>query len=238
MTKTTIDWCDYTWNPVWGCLNDCPYCYARGISKRFWKQIWNIEEKYRESNNMFFSHETPKDLFEFKPFFLESAFEKHMPKKPSIIFVNSMSDPVFWMPEWIERVNNRIADHPEHKFIVLTKYGKAVDEWPLHFCNLKIGMTFDDTIGELFNCEYLEFFEIVNFEPLLRDFSDEELDYILSGKELCIIGAETGNRKGKVEPKAHWVIAILDACERHNVLVFEFCLKWNMSFLRNNPYRL
>jgi protein gp37 len=34
-TKTKIDWCDSSWNPVTGCLHDCDYCYARGIAKRF-----------------------------------------------------------------------------------------------------------------------------------------------------------------------------------------------------------
>lgn len=28
MNKTKIDWADYTWNPVTGCLNTCEYCYA------------------------------------------------------------------------------------------------------------------------------------------------------------------------------------------------------------------
>ena len=34
-SKTKIDWCDSTWNPVTGCLHDCAYCYARKIAERF-----------------------------------------------------------------------------------------------------------------------------------------------------------------------------------------------------------
>ena len=34
-TKTKIDWCDATWNPVTGCLHGCKYCYARRIAERF-----------------------------------------------------------------------------------------------------------------------------------------------------------------------------------------------------------
>lgn len=34
-TKTKIDWCDATWNPVTGCLHGCEYCYARRIAERF-----------------------------------------------------------------------------------------------------------------------------------------------------------------------------------------------------------
>ncbi len=33
--KTDIEWCDVTWNPVTGCLNNCEYCYARKIAQRF-----------------------------------------------------------------------------------------------------------------------------------------------------------------------------------------------------------
>lgn len=35
MNKTKIEWCDSTWNPVTGCLNDCEYCYAKKIANRF-----------------------------------------------------------------------------------------------------------------------------------------------------------------------------------------------------------
>jgi len=30
-----IEWCDRTWNPVTGCLHNCPYCYAAKIAHRF-----------------------------------------------------------------------------------------------------------------------------------------------------------------------------------------------------------
>lgn len=33
--KIKIDWCDMSWNPVTGCLHDCPYCYARRVATRF-----------------------------------------------------------------------------------------------------------------------------------------------------------------------------------------------------------
>ncbi len=34
MNKTPIEWCDYTWNPVTGCLHGCPYCYAHRFAER------------------------------------------------------------------------------------------------------------------------------------------------------------------------------------------------------------
>lgn len=35
MNKSKIEWCDYTWNPVTGCLYGCEYCYAKRIANRF-----------------------------------------------------------------------------------------------------------------------------------------------------------------------------------------------------------
>ena len=35
MNKSFIEWTDFTWNPVTGCLHGCPYCYARKQTKRF-----------------------------------------------------------------------------------------------------------------------------------------------------------------------------------------------------------
>lgn len=35
MNISKIEWCKYTWNPVTGCYNGCPYCYAAKIVHRF-----------------------------------------------------------------------------------------------------------------------------------------------------------------------------------------------------------
>ena len=34
MEKSKIEWTDSTYNPVTGCYNNCPYCYARRIANR------------------------------------------------------------------------------------------------------------------------------------------------------------------------------------------------------------
>lgn len=45
MSKSKIEWCDYTFNPWWGCTKvspGCKNCYAEGIAKRFHfgEHIW------------------------------------------------------------------------------------------------------------------------------------------------------------------------------------------------------
>jgi len=31
--KSKIEWTDYTWNPITGCLKNCDYCYARKMAE-------------------------------------------------------------------------------------------------------------------------------------------------------------------------------------------------------------
>lgn len=102
MSKTKIDWCDWVFNPVWGCLKNppCPYCYARRIARRFGKT-----ENERA----------------FIPTWKQKNFDKPFPKKPSRIFVNSMSDIMWWEYLWMEKVLGRIKNHSTHIFQFLTK---------------------------------------------------------------------------------------------------------------------
>lgn len=36
--SASIEWAQWSWNPVTGCKHDCPYCYARDIADRFYPQ--------------------------------------------------------------------------------------------------------------------------------------------------------------------------------------------------------
>ncbi|HEY0087397.1 MAG TPA: DUF5131 family protein, partial [Candidatus Lokiarchaeia archaeon] len=35
MNRTKIEWTDYSWNPITGCLHNCWYCYAKKLFTRF-----------------------------------------------------------------------------------------------------------------------------------------------------------------------------------------------------------
>ena len=78
ITKGTKEWADYNVNCIVGCYNDCRYCYARVMARRFrrcttdsWKNM-RIREDVVKSN---FKKMTGRvmfpsthDLFEFEPF--------------------------------------------------------------------------------------------------------------------------------------------------------------------------
>ena len=98
---TKIEWTDYTWNPVWGCKSNCDYCYAKNIAKRFAKPM---SEKNMEYGTEMEALQIEEELKNFLPTWLPNNFNKHLPKKPSKIFVGSMSDIAFWKMEWIYKV--------------------------------------------------------------------------------------------------------------------------------------
>lgn len=104
MNKTDIEWCDFTWNPVSGCTKvseGCRNCYAERHAKRFWGA-----RKFTDVR----THPERLD-------------EPLLRKKPSVIFVNSMSD-LFHLTiprEFVDCVFLRMLQTPRHIYLVLTK---------------------------------------------------------------------------------------------------------------------
>lgn len=188
MHKTKIDWCDATWNPVWGCLNHCPYCYARKIAERFGKS--------------------------FEPHWMENNFNRAMPKKPSRIFVNSMSDVAFWQLDWMERVLDKIGQTRQHQFLFLTK--KPETYFFLSFPgNCWLGSTTTD--GDMERVVHVGHrINFLSIEPIHSAVKPK----ILEDFQWIIIGAETGNRKGKVIPERRWIADIVGYCKSNNIPVF------------------
>ena len=245
-SKTAIEWCDATWNPVTGCLHGCEYCYARRIAERFAGGGYGIENgmfvaKYKEDafqppfvldneqmtktkDNWYRKAPYP---FGFQPTFHRYRLDK--PKhwtKPRTIFVCSMAD-LFgeWVPDsWIAEVFKACEAAPQHRYLFLTKnpgryiqiaekdmlprkhwYGytatKENELWRFHHAN---------------ECPCINLF--VSIEPILGPiqacFSTHcPADWI-------IIGAETGNRKGKIEPEEAWIDYIVSECSYSGRPVF------------------
>jgi protein gp37 len=50
MAKTKIEWCDYTFNPWWGCAKvapECTNCYAEAWAKRVGQAVWGVNAPRR-----------------------------------------------------------------------------------------------------------------------------------------------------------------------------------------------
>lgn len=196
--KTRIDWCDYTWNPVWGCLHICPYCYARATAKRYGNAICGRDDFY--------------------PTWIEKNFTKALPKKPSKIFVNSMSDPYFYKKEWVDRIVEKMLTAPDHKFLWLTKNADFYKSYLLPD-NCWLGTSWDGSAeGDCYHGPYDGHLHFLSIEPLLYEPAIDYVDWSKVG--WAIIGAESGNRAGKVVPKREWIEEIVKVCRANGIPVF------------------
>lgn len=97
-----------TWNPVTGCLHNCDYCYARGITRRFGGgEAWDRGSSINNDLHVLFTKPEKPFPFHFEPTLHSYRLdEPQKRKKPTTYFVGSMCD-LFgdWIPdEWIAEV--------------------------------------------------------------------------------------------------------------------------------------
>lgn len=231
MNKSKIDWCDSSWNPITGCLHDCEYCYARGIARRF----GNYQG---DDGHLHIVNTTDKRKVAY-PFGFSPTLHRHRltdpqkKAKPQTIFVGSMAD-IFgaWVPDgWVKEVFDACAAAPQHRYLFLTKNPARYRSLalgslpPQHFYGVTI--TGDEKPLEQLCSNYRMFASI---EPL-RQMPD--LEFIkFDNMTWVIIGAETGNRAGKIVPKREWIAEIVYTCRKWGVPVF---LKNNLSKIWGEP---
>ncbi len=204
-----IEWADMAWNPVWGCLRGCNYCYARKIASRFANVIAKREIGMFEG-----AEGVEYDLLHFRPVWLESSFKKWFRKKPSRIFVNSMSDISFWEVDWMRRVLERIIENPKHIFFFLTKDPDTYTyyQFPSN-CWLGVscpGRPTMEMVQWAITCKNPHF---VSIEPLIEDPYTDWLEFV----DWVIIGGLTPHPKHK----RHWVdrIISMSAVEKKPVFI-------------------
>ncbi|MDQ0361620.1 DUF5131 family protein [Breznakia pachnodae] len=200
MGKTKIEWCDETVNPVIGCTYGCSYCYAARLNKRFkWVKEWGKPE-----------------VFPDKLDYIAKL------RKPKNIFMNSMSDVADWNIDIVKKVNRVMHDNSHHNYLFLTKRPEAISYYLGINTEIWLGVTYttDDDWTRL-GCLIEETSarrKFLSIEPLHDEVSIapkylNQIDWI-------IIGAETGNRKGKIIPKKEWIMKIVEEAKKHNVPVF------------------
>ncbi|WP_169764261.1 DUF5131 family protein [Campylobacter mucosalis] len=197
-----------SWNPSIGCSKvspGCLNCYAQNIATRLQKQ----------------GNATYKDGFLFKilPERLKIPLKT---KKPTLFFVNSMSD-IFHenMPfDFLDEILKIIAKTPNHQYQMLTKRPKIMAKYFKNRQipkNLWLGVTiesehFASRLEILKNLD--AFVRWISFEPLLSSVKGIDL----SGISWACVGAESGARARKINPI--WVREILSQCRKSGTSLY------------------
>lgn len=219
-----IEWTEQTLNPITGCTKvspGCKNCYAETMAKRLKAMGQPQYQNVIDSNGWWNGHIE----------FVESALKKPLKrKKPTMYFVNSMSDPFHerMKDEWLNKIWLTMAACHWHTFQVLTKRAERMYEWlkdrtPLK--NVWLGVSVENQETANRRIPYLvstpSMTHFLSCEPLLapielelqgcnygRDDLHEYIDWV-------IVGGESGQNARPCRPD--WVRSIRDECQAAGV---------------------
>ncbi|MCK9463173.1 MAG: phage Gp37/Gp68 family protein [Proteobacteria bacterium] len=207
--STKISWTNETWNTVTGCQKvsaGCARCYAATMTRRL-KAMG--QEKYQAGFSEVVTHP-------------ECLGEPYKLRKPSMVFVNSMSDtfhkdvPV----EFIQKIFSVAVDCPRHTFQVLTKRSERLVElapqlpWP---ANVWMGVSVENErhVNRIDHLRQVPAaVRFLSIEPLLGPIPNLNLD----GIDWVIVGGESG--PGSEPVLEAWVVDIRDQCREAGVAFF------------------
>jgi protein gp37 len=204
-----IEWTEQTWNPVTGCTKvspGCKHCYAETMAKRLQAMgASGYENGFRVT------------------LLPERLDQPKRRKKPTMYFVNSMSD-LFQdeVPfEFVEQVMEVIEETPWHTYQLLTKRSARMREYFSSRSvpdNAWLGVSVEDKkygkprILDLQAIKARPRF--LSVEPLLEGLGR----VCLRGIHWVIVGGESGF--GARPMKEEWVVSLQDQCEKENVDFF------------------
>jgi protein gp37 len=206
---SSIEWTEATWNPTVGCTKispGCKHCYAEAMAKRL--QAMG----------------TPGYENGFKLTILPNRLDEPLRrKKPTVYFVNSMSD-IFHKnvsDSYIDQVFDVISRCPRHTFQVLTKRAERLATYFRHRLppkNAWLGFSVEDRKYGLLRIDALRQVDahvrFLSVEPLLENIG--EID--LTGIHWVIVGGESGPKARPM--KREWVEDIQRQCQEQEVQFF------------------
>ena len=207
--SSRIEWTEATWNPSVGCTKispGCKHCYAESMSKRL-KAMG-----------------TPGYENGFRLTMLAERLQEPLQrKKPTVYFVNSMSDLFHQsVPDaFIDQVFDVISRCPKHTFQILTKRAERLANYAANLKlprNAWLGVSVEDKKYGVPRIEHLRRVQasvrFLSVEPLLEAIGPIDL----TGIHWVIVGGESGPKSRPM--RLQWVLDIKRQCEAQEAQFF------------------
>ena len=168
-------------------------------------------------------------------------------KKSANILTCSLADLMApWIPEsWIIEIFEACEAAPWHNYLFLTKYPRRYEVMSSAGQLPTGGFWYGTTITRQSDLDQIEFLprkrhnQFINLEPVLEAIDISEMDFM----DWIIVGAETGNRRGKVKPEREWIEAIVQTARADGIPVFmkrsvELVEVWGEDLIQELPAEL
>lgn len=208
-TQSRIEWTEQTWNPTVGCTKispGCKNCYAEVMAKRLQAMRMHGYERGFKLSLM-----------------PERLMEPLKRRKPTIYFVNSMSD-LFHekVPfSFVESVFDVMKQANQHTFQLLTKRAERMST----FCrdrsvppNVWLGVSVENRKHGVPRIDVLRGIDaevrFLSVEPLLEDIGAIDL----RGIRWVIVGGESGRKARPMQ--SSWVESVKRQCDAAHVSFF------------------
>lgn len=214
-----IEWAQWSWNPVTGCLHNCSYCYARDIA--------NMQRMVKAYPNGF----APS----FRSNALNAPRNTKIPDESKTdarfknVFTCSMAD-LFgrWVPkEWIDAVMKSVRENNQWDFLFLTKFPQRLSEVDIPE-NAWMGTTVDlqarvhnaEKAFEKVNCKI----KWLSVEPMIEPLKFTRLDlfdWVVIGGASVAEGTKNDNGENqKWEPPFEWIYDLVTQCREAGTKIY------------------
>jgi len=208
-TQSTIEWTEQTWNPTTGCTKvspGCKNCYAEVMARRLQAMA---TPKYENGFNLALHPER-----------LDQPLQR---KKPTVYFVNSMSD-LFHegiLDEFLDHVFSVVRQTPQHTYQILTKRaGRLPQYFRDRDCppNVWLGVSVEDRRYGVPRIDQLRrvdaHIRFLSVEPLLEDLGTLDL----TGIHWVIVGGESGHKARPM--REQWVANVKEQADADGAAFF------------------
>jgi len=226
MGITSIEWCDYTFNPWWGCVKvspGCAHCYAETLSNRYQHDVWGKGKPHRELSE----HNWSKPLtWERQAIKQNTRLKVFCASMADVFEVSDNEETNIMMHKATNRLWKIIESTPHLDWLLLTKRPENVrgmvpyqclyiKQWPKnvwigtsvenqHFADIRIPQLHDIPAPIRF----------LSCEPLLGPIDLSQFTRI----SWIIAGAESGHKARPMSEE--WVRSLKNQCVERNIPFF------------------